>query len=57
MRYWVDRQVFPKNVEFVYEELVTRVRQTSFLVQGLAIVVRDERRKPGTPGALGTHVE
>jgi len=57
VRYWVDRQVFPKNVEFVYEELVTRVRQTSFLVPGLAIVVRDERRKPGTPGALAAHVE
>jgi len=57
LRYWVDRQVFPKNVAFSYEDLITRVRQTTFLVPGLGIVVRDERRKPGTPGALGTHVE
>ena len=33
------------------------MRQTSFLVPGLTLVVRDERRRPGTPGADGTHVE
>jgi DNA gyrase subunit B len=43
IRYWADRQVFTKDATFNYDELVTRARQTSFLVPGLEIVVRDER--------------
>ncbi len=43
IRYWADRQVFTKDAAFNYDELVTRARQTSFLVPGLEIVVRDER--------------
>ncbi|MDM8085443.1 DNA topoisomerase IV subunit B [Cellulomonas cellasea] len=57
VRYWADRQVFPKTAVFSYDELVTRARQTSFLVPGLAITVRDERGLPGTPGADGPHEE
>jgi len=57
VRYWADRQVFPANAVFSYDELVTRVRQTTFLVPGLAITVRDERLLPGTPGADGPHAE
>jgi len=57
VRYWADRQVFPKTAVFSYDELVTRARQTSFLVPGLAITVRDERGIPGTPGADGPHEE
>ncbi|WNB84447.1 DNA topoisomerase IV subunit B [Cellulomonas sp. ATA003] len=57
VRYWADRQVFPKTAVFSYDELVTRARQTTFLVPGLAITVRDERRLPGTPGADGPHEE
>jgi DNA gyrase subunit B len=57
VRYWADRQVFPANAVFSYDELVTRARQTSFLVPGLAITVRDERRVPGTPGEHGPHEE
>ncbi len=57
VRYWADRQVFPKTAVFSYDELVTRIRQTTFLVPGLAITVRDERRLPGTPGADGPHEE
>ncbi len=53
VRYWADRQIFPQSAVFSYEELVTRARQTSFLVPGLAIVLRDERLLPGTPGADG----
>ena len=57
VRYWADRQIFPKNAVFSYDELVTRARQTSFLVPGLAITLRDERRVPGTPGEHGPHEE
>ncbi|GAA3820467.1 DNA gyrase/topoisomerase IV subunit B [Cellulomonas soli] len=57
VRYWADRQIFPKTAVFSYDELVTRARQTSFLVPGLAISLRDERGLPGTPGADGPHEE
>ncbi|RYY46053.1 MAG: type IIA DNA topoisomerase subunit B [Actinomycetales bacterium] len=43
VRYWADPQIFIKTATFSYEELVTRARQTSFLVPGLEIVIRDER--------------
>jgi len=53
IRYWADRQIFPTTATFSYDELVTRARQTSFLVPGLTLVIRDERGLPGTPGADG----
>lgn len=43
VRYWADPQIFIKGAEFSYSDLVARARQTSFLVPGLAIVLRDER--------------
>jgi len=43
IRYWADRQVFTKDATFNYDELVTRARQTSFLVPGLELVIRDDR--------------
>jgi len=57
VRYWADRHIFPKTAVFSYDELVTRARQTSFLVPGLTIVVRDERGIAGTPGQDGPHEE
>ncbi|MGN8245378.1 DNA gyrase/topoisomerase IV subunit B [Cellulomonas soli] len=57
VRYWADRQIFPKTAVFSYDELVTRARQTGFLVPGLTIMLRDERGLPGTPGADGPHEE
>ncbi len=57
VRYWADRQIFLKDAGFAYDELVTRARQTSYLVPGLAIVLRDRRGLPGTPGADGPHEE
>ncbi len=57
VRYWADRQIFPKSAVFSYDELVTRARQTTFLVPGLEITVRDERGLPGTPGETGPHEE
>ncbi len=43
VRFWPDHQVFTKDASFSYDELVTRARQTSFIVPGLAISIRDER--------------
>ncbi|WP_222865748.1 MULTISPECIES: DNA gyrase/topoisomerase IV subunit B [Aeromicrobium] len=43
VRYWADPQIFIKGAKFSYEDLVGRARQTSFLVPGLRIVIRDER--------------
>ncbi len=53
IRYWADPQIFPSSAVFSYDELITRARQTSFLVPGLTLVIRDERRLAGTPGADG----
>ncbi len=57
VRYWADRQIFIRNAEFSYEDLVSRARQTAFLVPGLTIVIRDLRGLPETPGADGPHEE
>lgn len=46
VRYWADPQIFIKSATFSYEDLVSRARQTAFLVPGLELVIRDER--PGT---------
>ncbi len=43
IRFWPDREVFTKDAAVAYDELVTRARQTSFIVPGLAIAIRDER--------------
>ena len=43
VRFWPDRQIFTKDATFHFDELVTRARQTSFIVPGLALVIRDER--------------
>src|SRR5215217_5136625 len=47
IRYWADRQIFTPDAKFSYEELAARARQTSFLVPGLKLTVRDERKAPG----------
>jgi DNA gyrase subunit B len=57
IRYWADPQVFLKDAQFSYDDLVTRARQTSYLVPGLTLVIRDERRLPGTAGESGPHEE
>jgi DNA gyrase subunit B len=57
VRYWADHQIFLKDAGFSYDELVTRARQTSYLVPGLRIAVRDARGLAGTPGEHGPHEE
>lgn len=43
VRFWADFQIFPKSVDFDFEILKNRARQTSFLVPGLKIIVNDLR--------------
>ena len=50
IRYWYDPEIFNKTAEFSYEQLIDRVRQTSFLVPGLKITIVDEN-VPETNGA------
>jgi len=47
VRFWPDRQIFTRDAHFAYDELITRARQTSFIVPGLSLTIRDER---GTSG-------
>ena len=42
IRYWADPEIFNDTAEFSFEQLIDRVRQTSFLVPGLKITVIDE---------------
>lgn len=57
IRYWADDHIFTPDAKFSYEELQNRARQTSFLVPGLRITLRDDRGLPGTEGAEGPYEE
>jgi DNA gyrase subunit B len=43
IRYWADRQIFTRGADFQTDELVSRARQTAFLVPGLRIDMEDRR--------------
>jgi DNA gyrase subunit B len=43
LRFWPDPEIFPIDTEVSGADLFARARQTSFLVPGLTVVVRDER--------------
>jgi DNA gyrase subunit B len=43
VRYWADPQIFTKGATFQTDDLLTRARQTAFLVKGLGIRVEDRR--------------
>lgn len=43
IRFWPDRQIFTKDASFEFEGLLGRARQTSFIVPGLELVIRDLR--------------
>ena len=47
VRYWADPEIFNSTAQFSYEQLIDRVRQTSFLVPGLRITVIDEHVPEG----------
>ncbi len=53
VRYWADRQIFLKEAAYSYDELAARARQTTYLVPGLEIVLRDERALAGPKGEPG----
>jgi DNA gyrase subunit B len=57
VRYWPDHQIFTPDAAFSYDDLASRARQTSYLIPGLTLVIRDERGVPGTPGEHGRHEE
>ncbi len=43
IRFWPDRQIFTTDARFETEGLVGRARQTSYIVPGLELVIRDQR--------------
>ncbi len=43
VRYWADPQIFLASARFELDSLISRARQTAFLVPGLAIEIVDER--------------
>ncbi|HXD61282.1 MAG TPA: DNA topoisomerase IV subunit B [Lacisediminihabitans sp.] len=48
VRYWADPQIFTRGATFQTDELTARVRQTAFLVRGLAIDIADNRPEEPT---------
>ena len=43
IRFWPDRQIFTRDAHVEFEALLGRARQTSFIVPGLELVIRDLR--------------
>jgi len=43
IRFWPDRRIFTRDADFELDGLVGRARQTSFIVPGLELVIRDLR--------------
>ncbi len=43
VRFYADRQIFLRGTSYSWDDLISRARQTSYLVPGLQLVVRDER--------------
>ena len=43
IRFWPDRQIFTKDARFGFDEVVTRLRQTSYIVPGLELRITDLR--------------
>jgi DNA gyrase subunit B len=43
IHFWPDRQIFTKDATFEFEGLLGRARQTSYIVPGLELVIRDLR--------------
>jgi DNA gyrase subunit B len=43
VRYWPDRQIFLPDAQLAWESLLSRARQTSFLIPGLELSVTDAR--------------
>ena len=52
IRFWPDTQIFTKDAVFELEGLLGRARQTSYIVPGLEIVIRDQREHPEGGGPV-----
>ena len=48
IKWWFDKQIFLKEAQLSIEDIYARARQTSYLVQGLTLVVNDSRTKTKT---------
>jgi DNA gyrase subunit B len=48
IRFWPDRRIFTKDATFELDGLIGRARQTSFIVPGLELVIRDLRGETPT---------
>lgn len=54
VRYWADRQIFTKGAAFQMDDLITRARQTAFLIPGLGLTIEDKRA--GETADADTHL-
>jgi len=52
VRFWPDRQIFTRDAAFAWDELVTRARQTSFIVPGLELTLTDRRGTESDSGPV-----
>jgi len=43
VRFWPDKQIFTRDATFHYEDVLTRLRQTSYIVPGLELIISDLR--------------
>jgi DNA gyrase subunit B len=43
IRFWPDRQIFTKDATFPFDDVVARLRQTSYIVPGLELLITDLR--------------
>ena len=52
VRYWADSEIFVPGAEVSLDDLRTRMRQTSYLVPGLTLVLHDTRGTESSDGPI-----
>ncbi|MFS3130009.1 DNA gyrase/topoisomerase IV subunit B [Nocardioides sp. Bht2] len=63
VRFWPDRRIFTRDATYLIDGLLGRARQTSFIVPGLELVIRDLRGESPTEekfrhdGGIGEFVD
>ncbi|THV16187.1 type IIA DNA topoisomerase subunit B [Nocardioides caeni] len=55
VRFWPDRQIFTKDARVDLDGLIGRARQTSYIVPGLGLRIRDQRNVDGAEGIDDTY--
>ncbi|WP_182353425.1 DNA gyrase subunit B [Flaviflexus huanghaiensis] len=48
VRFWPDSQIFPATTAMALDAIIDRAKQTTFLVPGLTMIIRDERAGEAT---------